>query len=446
MSNLAGLSSQGTRERADAGYTTMHYDLSIDYRVASNRLDGVAVITARATAPLSVIVLDFVGLRVTDILVGGVRPAKWRHRGRTITIQPQAALEPGVEFEVTVTYSGTPGPYAGPWGDVGWEELADGVIVASQPDGARTWFPCHDTPADKATFRFAVTVESPFTVVCNGRLVSRTVRAARVLWVYEMTEPMAPYLATVQVGRYTSTVLATAPLTQIVVTPPGLRDNVLLDLAQQPRMMESFCDLFGPYPFDDYTVVVTQDVLEIPVEAQALAVFGSNHLDGTGRWERLIAHELAHQWFGNSLTVGRWSEIWLHEGFACYAEWLWSEASGSLTAHQRALLAHERLTELPQDLVIGNPDDGDMFDDRLYKRGALTLHALRLTVGDEKFFAVLRAWVAENRHGTISTRAFVATTQRVCGESFEELFTSWLDGPSLPSLPVALATPMPATE
>ena len=113
--------------------------------------------------------------------------------------------------------------------------------------------------------------------------------------------------------------------TQLLV-PPRLLAAAEHDLARQPAMMALFEEQFGPYPFAaGYTVVVTDDDLEIPLEAQGLSVFGANHMDGRRGSERLVAHELAHQWFGNSLTVGRWRDIWLHEGFACYAEWLWSE-------------------------------------------------------------------------------------------------------------------------
>ena len=250
------------------------------------------------------------------------------------------------------------------------------MIVAGQPDGAPSWFPCNDLPADKASYRIAVTTESPYTVVANGRLVERRVGASRTTWVYEQPEPMATYLATVQIGRYDQrSHRAVVPLH--TVGPPRLRRAVTHDLGRQPQMLVAFQDMFGPYPFAGYTVVVTDDDLEIPLEAQGLSVFGANHMDGRRGSERLVAHELAHQWFGNSLTVGRWQDIWLHEGFACYAEWLWSERADGRPADDFARAAWERLAALPQDLLLADPGPDLMFDDRLYKRGALTLHALR---------------------------------------------------------------------
>ena len=270
-------------------------------------------------------------------------------------------------------------------------------------------------------------------MITNGRLISRTPRAGRVRWVYDQPEPMAPYLATLQIGRYER--LATGSGTEALV-PPRLETAALHDLGRQPEMIALFEERFGPYPFAaGYTVVVTDDVLEIPLEAQGLSVFGANHMDGRRGSERLVAHELAHQWFGNSLTVGRWRDIWLHEGFACYAEWLWSERSGGWTAHRMARSARARLSLLPQDLVIGDPGAAAMFDDRLYKRGALTLHALRLTVGDDVFFEILRTWTARYRHGTVSTEQFVACASEVAGTSLALLVESWLYRPALPELP-----------
>ena len=147
-------------------------------------------------------------------------------------------------------------------------------------------------------------------------------------------------------------------------------------------MLELFTRLFGDYPFAGYTVVVTEDELEIPLESQGLSTFGSNFLSTEWHAERLIAHEMSHQWFGNSLTLGSWRDIWLHEGFACYCEWLWSEESGKETAHERARRAlASGSTTTTRTSLLGDPGPELMFDDRVYKRGALLLHALRLTRG-----------------------------------------------------------------
>jgi aminopeptidase N len=181
--------------------------------------------------------------------------------------------------------------------------------------------------------------------------------------------------------------------------------------------------------------VVTKDHLEMPLEAQGLAMFGANHIDGMLGLERLVAHELAHQWFGNSLTLGRWKDIWLHEGFACYAEWLWSERSGGEPADVHARRHHRRLTGDAQDLLLADPGPAVMFDDRVYKRGALALHALRLTLGDDTFFAMIRGWVVEHRFGTVSTELF---EEHAAGYgSTGALLAAWLHEALLPDLPPA---------
>ena len=176
--------------------------------------------------------------------------------------------------------------------------------MASQPSGAPTWFPCNDHPSDKASYRIRFETEAAYRVVCNGRLTSfRVVGAAAATWTYEQPEPTATYLATVQIGRYTATDLGLGDTAGHAVLPAGDRARGAADFADVPRMVAVFEQAFGPYPMESYGVVVTADVLEIPLEAQGLAVFGSNHVDGRGGSERLVAHELAHQWFGNSVGI-----------------------------------------------------------------------------------------------------------------------------------------------
>ncbi len=326
--------------------------------------------------------------------------------GHVIVTLPRP-LEPGEATSVALTYAGNPGPTRSVWGEVGWEELDDGVLVASQPTGAPTWFPCNDHPRSKATYRIAVECDSPYAVCVTGTLTGRYVRGSRTRHVYDQPHPMATYLAAVHVGQYERPCSPRRPCVRSSSPRPGCTGRCWASCGSSREMMELFVDLFGPYPFDDYTVVVTPDELEIPLEAQGMATFGPNWLSGRGVHQRLIAHELAHQWFGNSLTVTSWADIWLNEGFACYAEWLWSQASGGPSADTLASQQRTRLAGLAQDFVLADPGPETMFDDRVYKRGALTLHALRLHLGDEGFGRCCSPGSSEHEHGSVSTADFV---------------------------------------
>jgi aminopeptidase N len=396
-------------------FSVHHYALELDYKPHSARLSGRAVLQASCVS-LSSFSLSFGPLRVSKVLVNG-KPARYAHAGGVLNVR--AAVRGS--FSVEVRYSGTPVPVSTPeWGDLGWDQLTDGSIVASQPIGAPSWFPCLDEPSSKASYLLDVTAPSSYVVVCNGVLVDGKVSGSTTRWVYSMAAPMATYLATVQIGQYVEALPG-------VWAPARLRKLVAHDFARQNQMISLFSSLFGPYPFARYSVVVTDDELDVPVEAQGLSTFGANHVDGRRGSERLVAHELAHQWFGNSVGIAAWEHIWLNEGFACYSEWLWSEASGGRSANACAAAARDLLTRLPQNLVIGRPGRADWFDDRVYKRGALTLHALRRAMGDDSFFALLREWCARNRHGVVTTEDFLSLA------GHRDLLTRWLFEPALPA-------------
>jgi aminopeptidase N len=435
------------------GYQVSRYDLHLDYQVTTNRLAGHATITARASGALVTIALNLVGLRVQTLQLDGQRVTRFVQRGNQLIITPDRHLLAGTDFSLEVRYGGTPAPLRGTWGEIGWEELTDGVLVAGQPTGAPTWFPCNDHPGQKASYGYTITTDANYRVICNGVLVSRHANASRETWVFEQPEPMASYLATVQIGRYGLRPLTFHahppahragrrdgpwPVPQFLAAPPALMTKAETALARQGQMMESFQTCFGPYPFPAYTIVVPGDELEIPLEAQSLSVFGPNHLNRGWESQRLIAHELAHQWFGNSLTATTWADIWLHEGFACYAEWLWSEASGNSTAADRARAAWRGLSVNAQDLMVGDPGPGRMFDDRVYKRGALAVHALRRAAGDALFFSFLRAWTDEHRFGSVTTTDLFVTADRICrdvpGFDARTILTPWLYRLPLPAL------------
>jgi aminopeptidase N len=411
------------------GYHVRHYDLELAYKPATGRLSGTAELAAVAAEPLPAIALDL-GPFTVDRLKVDDRPARWTHRGGKLRVRFGRTIPAGAEFTVLLRYAGRPVPVrTRHWGEVGWDELTDGAIVASQPVGASSWFPCNDDVSDKASFRLGLTVPGDYTVVAGGVLTAHTPAGGTTRWEYVQDAPTAPYLATVQIGRYERLSLGER---QHAAVPRARLRAFRHDFARQPAMMVLFADLFGPYPFAEYGVVVTDDELEVPVEAQGLSIFGANHVDGRRTFERLVAHELAHQWFGNSVGLADWRHIWLNEGFATYAEWLWSERSGGRPAALHALDCRTHLAALPQDLAIADPGAGEMFDDRVYQRGALTLHALRETIGDRAFFALLREWTGTYRHATATTDDFRVLAARHTNIDLGPLFSVWLFAGTLP--------------
>lgn len=418
------------------GYRASRYELALDYKVAINRLEGTVSITAVALASLRSFSLDLsASLRVSKVTVNGKPPKDFRTSGNKLNISLAAPLPPGAAFTVTIRYAGSPKPLRTPWGEVGFEELEEGVLVAGQPNGASSWFPCDDHPSSKASYRIQISAESPYLVLSNGELVSKRARAGRTTWTFELPEPTATYLITLQIGPYVSVEYPKAPVPMRAVLPARLKRNFAVDFDKQPQMMRLFTKLFGPYPLSSgYTVVITDDALEIPLEAQGVSIFGANHCDGTRDSERLVAHEMAHQWFGNSVTIRHWRDIWLQEGFACYAEWLWSENAGGLSAADLAKRYHRKLTSSPENLLLADPGPADMFDDRVYKRGALTLHVLRGELGDANFFALLQDWTTRYRHSTVVTDDFVGLAAKYADTSLRWLWDAWLFSLPVPPL------------
>jgi aminopeptidase N len=416
----------------DPAYSVERYDLELDYRVATNALRGVATIDLTALADLDSVRLDLHGLGVRRVTMGG-RPVKYRQDDSALVVRT-GRMQPRGRARLVIRYGGHPKPVNGIFGEAGWEELDDGALVASQPYGAPSFFPCNDRPSDKAAYRIEIDTESAYDVVASGVPTSGRREASRRRWVFQQDEPTATYLIAVHIGRY-ATVDVRGPVPIRIHHPPGERARAVAAFGDLGKMVKVFSGLFGPYPFRRYDAVVTHDDLEIPLEAQGMATFGRNFLVPGWANERLVAHELAHQWFGNSVTVQAWSDIWLHEGFACYAEWLWSERSGRRPAAEHAAEHWARLAALPADLLLADPGAPNMFDDRVYKRGALTLHALRRELGDGTFFDMVRDWAKRYRYGGVTTPLFVAHVEKWAGRSMDKVFQPWLFSRAVPVPP-----------
>lgn len=418
------------------GYRVSRYDLALDYRVSANRLKGTATITATSYQQLSRFTLDLAtGMRVERVTVNN-KAARHTHRGGKLAVTPQAPIPPGGAMTVAVRYGGNPRPLRTTWGELGWEELENGSLCANQPSGASSWFPCDDHPEAKAPFQISITTDSPYFALADGVLIDKKRAATRTTWVYEQVEPMATYLASIQIGQYEQRTLATSPVPIYALAPRHLHDRFDGSFRNQVAMVGVFTELFGPYPFPLYTAVVVDDDLEIPLEAQTYSTFGANHCDGTLTHERLIAHELAHQWFGNSVSVARWRDIWLNEGFACYSEWLWSQHSGDRSADEWARHYYAKLAAAPVRVPLADPGPEEMFEDWVYKRGAITLHALRLRLGDGAFFALLQRWTDKYRYRAVVTEDFIALASTFTDESLNDFWRDWLFVPELPPFPV----------
>lgn len=416
-------------DAGNGGYDVAHYDLDLTWLPDEQRMEGVATISATATRPLDSVAFDAVDLDVAEVSVDGVAAAAEPVGERDLVVTPQEPLAQGDAFTTAFTYVTSPRTVAGAEPiDPGWMADGDEVYAVFQPHGAATLFPANDHPSDKATYRFRVTAPDGLDVVANGLLSETVPGDGTTTWVYDAPDPMASYLVQVVIAELAF---------DESVGPDGLPIRHAFDADVDERLtvpmdrtadvIGFFAELFGPYPFVAYGAVVVDEPLGFALETQTLSIFGTD----TAGNESIIAHEVAHQWFGNAVSPATWQDIWLSEGFAVYATWLWSEHEGGATVDEAAAAA-ARSTEL--DLPPADPGAEALFDLSVYDRGALTLHVLRDAIGDEQFFALARTWIARYEGSSASTADFESLAAEVSGEDLTPLFEAWLHTEGLPVL------------
>ncbi|MER6631148.1 M1 family metallopeptidase [Streptomyces sp. NPDC000987] len=421
----------------NGGYDVTHYALDLAYEPGPRpRLTGTATLTARAARDLSAFDLDLKGLDVHGVTVEG-RPARFSRAGQELTVRPHDALDAHRTFRVTVRYSGAPETLTDPDGtQEGWLPTADGALALGEPTGSMTWFPGDHHPSDKASYDLAVTVPKGLRAVSNGELTGETTSGGRTRFTWHTAEPMASYVATLAVGRYTvrrSTTRDGLPV--YVAVDPAEAAASRPVLARIPEIMAWAQDAFGRYPFSSTGAIVdAAPHVGYALETQNRPVFPQAPDVGT------LVHELAHQWFGDSVTPRTWRDMWLNEGFATYAEWLWDEDHGGPSAQRTfdALYAHGE-DEYPGlwDFPPAEPGDAaHLSGTPVYQRGAMVLHEIRRTVGDTAFRALLRGWAAAHRHGNADTADFTAYVERTAPrKDFTRVWDDWLYGQGRPDRP-----------
>lgn len=361
-------------EVGDSGYRVSRYEIDLDYRAPSNRLRGRVRLSCVAEHELPRFTIDLAGLRATGVRLPAGRGGRFGSRGDRLHVRLRSPLGQGEPFTVDVRYEGKP-------------DRRPGTPL----------FPRNDRHDDKSTYRIAATVDPGFVLLAGTAAAAGAGAPARRrahVWTSRHDEPVAIHRALVHIGEYD---VLDLPGGHRLAVRGGARPAVRRAVSRQARMAELFERLFGPFPLDSYTVAASDQVLEQPVEGHGLTVFGANHLPGPAA-ERLLAHALAGQWFGSSLSAATPAECWLTGGMARYAAWLWSAESGSTGL--QALAGRAR-----RGLETGRRSGGDR-EDRLLDQGALAVHALREALGPDEFFALLRSWCRTYRHAAVRVADF----------------------------------------
>ena len=429
----------------NGGYDVGHYDITGAYDPATDVWSATTVITAEATADLYRFDLDFDGMTISSLVVDG-KPAAWSRDGAELVVVPQHKIKSGTPITIRASYSGVPKEFLLPLGDftlrTGFMATDDGATVAGQPDVAAGWFPVNDHPRDKAAYDFHVTVPQGLGVVANGFLAGTSTQGGTTRFDWHAPEPMASYLATIDIGRWDvrqGTTGSGLPIYDAVdpdlLSDPVLGPSINASLARQGEILDVLSSAFGSYPFSTVGAIIDdQDDLFFALETQTRPVYSKYFWPDGG--DSVIAHELAHQWYGDHVALEQWQDIWLNEGWATYAEWVWGEHEGFFTPQDAFDFYY---SEIPDDdpfwqFVIGEPPQDDLFGDPVYLRGGMTLQVLRNRVGDDAFWQIARQWVQEQGGGTGTTAQFIALAERVSGQQLDDLFDAWLFTGSKPTV------------
>jgi aminopeptidase N len=417
----------------NGGIDVLHYDIHDRYSFGGGRLSGWTRLKIRATQPLRSFNLDLL-LPAAKVEVNGARARFAKPNRHELQITPATALSAGSVFSVVVHYGGKPGPISYEQ-ERNWLANRDEVVTMNEPHMAPWWFPANDHPLDKASFDIHITVPSDRKVIANGRLVKRKAHGDKATTHWQASEPMAPYLAFFAAGKFETHKGSYRGRPWYVAVSKqvhgGQRSGLVRLMKKTPKITFWLERQLGRYPFSTTGGLVTALPVGFALENQTRPTFPVVSPGATS----LLVHELAHQWFGDSVSVKHWSDIWLNEGFATFMEVRYSEThgGGSGTSWLRQAYQSHGPADGIWDVRIGDPGKASIFDGAVYDRGAMTLQALRHRVGEADFWKVLHTWVAQRRHANGSVADFRALSETISGEDLDAFFTAWLDTTARPA-------------
>ncbi|NBE52882.1 M1 family metallopeptidase [Streptomyces boluensis] len=434
----------------NGGYDVSHYDLRLKYQPKTDLIEGTATILATAKQDLSRFNLDF-GLDISEVLVNGKKARVSFSGDQEVEITPATPLPEGSAITVVVRYAGKPSELEIN-GYTAWHRTPDGGVAAQEPDSAVWWFPSNDHPLDKATYDVSVQVPNGTQAISNGVLQgTRPVGSDWTRYSWRSDKPQASYLATLAVGKFDITTDKTAsglPVLNAYSKDLGANDGAARASIERTGEVAGWLEeVFGPYPFNALGGYVPNVTSGYALETQTRPFYSPKQF-ANGSNVSVVVHELAHQWYGDSVSVDGWKDIWVNEGFARYSQWLWSEKEGEGTAQE---LADYVYASHPADdefwtVKPGDPGPDKQFDLAVYDRGALALQALRNEIGDKSFFKILKGWPTEHAYGNAKVSDFVKYAERESGKPLAALFDTWLYETAKPGAPAAAGVGVARTQ
>ena len=421
----------------NGGYQVDHYDVNLTYDPPTNALSATTTVTGSVTAEqgLTRFNLDLQpNLAVSAVTVNDA-PATFEQQDAELVITPATELAAAAPLTVTVTYAGSPDVVGGGTaglGDGGWYRTdSGGAFVAGEPTGASAWFPVNEHPADTATFAVTATVPQGWNVISNGVPATDAPPAPAGMstsrWVLDV--PVASYLSTIYIDTFT-TVDGTLSDGRPVLSAIG--PNAPADAPDLARQTSSVIDVlsgfFGPYPMPAAGGIFITSTTGFALETATRPVYtsGVDDLD-------TVVHELAHQWYGDDVTIERWSDICLNECFASYATWLYQEKvnGADLDSSWKRIVGNAPTNSSFWTSPLVDMGPGKEFT-RVYDKGPVALHALRREIGDEAFFAILKDWPATYGGRNASFDDFEAFVNQQTGQDHTAFIDAWFRGRTIP--------------